>query len=835
MFSFEELSAVSKAPPSYRIFKPWWDAFMDYLAITMLMIAVFGGTIQVYKDKTVCLPILDGTANSSRSLTGANSTLEGTSKDPNTAQYSDRSLHPDFARLSHVDALYAVVGGRENLDFQQYRYVNQACYFSAVPWFPKYFSYFILLHTVALMICSNFWFKYPKTSSKIEHLVIILEKCLESPWTTDVLSLAVNETSSKMNVRMQEKRKSMPPSRKLMAHGISDTSRSFTRNNPVIQKQYQLLDQKDGERAKSLFEKVRKFRLHVEQEDTIYKLYVGQLVVKTLQCITILCYFAVFVEAVTFDIICRPGTERVIGYGLFICTFSIAFLLQRLLFLYLALVAIYVLLCFRTLRWIWRTPLKQYSFEKRETQFSDIPNVKNDFAFLLHLIDQYDPLYCKHFSIFLSEASEKKLKLLNLNSDWTADKVRLQLIDNSKDQWELHLFMLTGIPEAVYDVTEIQVLKMELCNDININTKVTQLVHLEELSIVNCMVTVKPAALFFLGNQLRSLSVTFSDHEEVPEWIGKLTRLRELSLIGNINTDSTSLEMEFLKELRYLKVLQINSNLMKIPFNVLYVAPHLTELSINNNKNQLEMLHNLGSMVNLARLNLQNCDLEKIPSGIFSLYNLQELNLQGNEFTTIEEIENLQRLRRLSSFNLSFNKIKSVPDTFHLIGNLERFNISNNQIETLPNSLFVIQKLQYLDVSNNGLTAIPTTIRYLKNLKYLDLSSNKLEALPDELFQCKKLKALKLNNNSLTSLSGKIQQCALLSKLELKGNPLDELPVEIAQCSKLKQSGLVLDEYLFETLPIQIRINMDASPEAPPEIRLLIPNKASHTELDHHV
>ncbi|XP_078282188.1 volume-regulated anion channel subunit LRRC8D-like [Rhinoraja longicauda] len=827
MFSLEEISSVSKPPPSFRIFKPWWDTFMDYLALTMLMVAVFGGTTQIYKERTVCLPITINTT--ARSIIDSNFSREDMFVDFNLSIDPRIVIRQKYDSISRDIAIYAVDGNKSHLDYQQYRYVNQACYFQAVPWFPKYFNYFILLQTVSLMICSNFWFKYPKTSSKIEHLIFILEKCFESPWTTDVLSLAVTENSSKMNVRMQEKRKGTAPSQ-----GISESLRGLTKN-PAIKKQFQMLDKKDGEQAKALFEKVRKFRLHVEQEDTVYKLYVGQLVFKTVQCLVVLCYFTLFIRQVGFDILCRPGVEAVVGYDLFICTFSIAYLLRRLILVYLLLVSAYLGLCFRTLIWIIRTPLKQYSFEKRETQFSDIPDVKNDFAFLLHMIDQYDPLYCTRFCIFLSEASEKKLKLLSLNNYWTVEKARQQLTRNSKEQLELQLFMLTGIPQAIYEVTELQALHLELCKDVKISTKVTQLVHLEDLSIIDCIVIVKPAALFFLGNQLHSLSVTFSVHEEVPEWINKLTRLRELSLIGNVTIDSKTLELDFLKELRYLKILRLKSNLTKIPFNVLYVAPHLTELSIFNNNNKLEMLHNLGGMFNLARLDLQNCELDSIPLGIFSLNNLQELNLQGNALARVDELESFHRLPRLSSLNFSHNKITSLPDSFTSIGNLGRFNISDNQIETLPNSIFTIQKLNYLDVSANHLAAIPTSIKYLKNLRALDMSSNKLLTLPDELFQCRKLKTLKLNDNSLTFLSGKIQQCSLLSKLELKGNHLEELPVEIAQCSKLKRSGLIIDEFLSETLPMPIKANLTAMQDTPIDVRLIVAGKNSHPQLDNLV
>ncbi|XP_007900957.1 volume-regulated anion channel subunit LRRC8D-like [Callorhinchus milii] len=845
MFTLGEITSVSSAPSSYRIFKPWWDTFMDYLAVVMLMIGIFGGTLQIYKNRSVCLPILNETMsqiiNDTRVYDGVNSTVQGLGGNlVNDFHIRFKSASP----LTRSQAIYAITENQTNLDFQQFFYINNLCYFSAVPWFSKYFCYFILIHTIGLMVASNFWFKFPKTSSKIEHLTFILEKCMESPWTTDALSLTASGNTEKMNPTVVIKQKEPSSATSTLKDVDERTSellmlnesfiRGATRTNPVIQRHYQMLDKKDGEQAKALFEKVKKFRLHVEKEDSIYKLYVGQILFKTVVCSVVLIYFSLFINAVKLDILCRLKTYQLTGYEFFICTFSIAFILKKLLLLYLCTLAVYIAICIYTLVWIFRKQLKQYYFEKRgESQFSDVPNVKNDFAFLLHLIDQYDRLYCQHFSIFLSEASEKKLKALSLNTDWTMQKVQQHLTKTSKEQFELHLFMLSGFPESVYDATELQVLKVELCNDVNINPKVTQLIHLEELWIINCTVTIKAPALLYLSNQLKVLGVTFSNPDEIPDWIHSLTRLRELHLTGIINTESKALELEFLKELRYLKVLSINSNLSKIPFNVLYVAPHLFKLSIQNNNSSLAMFQNLGNMVNLAQLDLQNCALKKIPRGILHLYNLRELNLQYNELTVIEEISSFQHLRRLSCLKLCFNQINMIPKTINLLSNLEYLYISNNYILILPTNLFSIRKLRHLDLNNNQIIIIPTDIGKLLNLQFLDLSYNKISVLPDELYQCRKLKTLKLSKNSITVISGKIQQLTHLSRLELLENNLEELPVELGECSMLKKNGLLVDQYLFDSLPLEIRMAINSGTEV--EVKLLLQPTISHSQLDHAV
>ena len=57
------------------------------------------------------------------------------------------------------------------------------------------------------------------------------------------------------------------------------------------------------------------------------------------------------------------------------------------------------------------------------------------------------------------------------------------------------------------------------------------------------------------------------------------------------------------------------------------------------------MLNNLKKMINLTELELVRCDLERIPHAIFSLSNLQQLDLKENNLRSIEEIVSFQHLR----------------------------------------------------------------------------------------------------------------------------------------------------------------------------------------------
>ncbi|XP_055035605.1 leucine rich repeat containing 8 VRAC subunit Aa [Misgurnus anguillicaudatus] len=783
MIPITELRYFADTQPAYRILKPWWDVFTDYISIVMLMIAVFGGTLQVTQDKMICLP--------------CKWVINQTCKQPNTSMTLDT----------------VPKGIQYDLDRHQYNYVDAVCYENRLHWFAKYFPYLVLLHTLIFLACSNFWFKFPRTSSKLEHFVSILLKCFDSPWTTRALSETVVEESDskptgKMNGSMDKKTSSVSEQDVEASVPMLQRTKSRIEQGIVDRSETGVLDKKEGEQAKALFEKVKKFRIHVEEGDIVHRLYIRQVIIKVFQFVIIICYTMYYVQNIQFSVKCSVNIERLTGYTMYQCAHPLATLFKILACFYISLVMVYGLICMYTLYWIISRSLKRYSFEsiREESSYSDIPDVKNDFAFMLHMIDQYDPLYSKRFAVFLSEVSENKLRQLNLNNEWTLEKLRQRITKNSQEKQELHLFMLSGIPDTVFDLVELEVLKLELIQDVTIPPIIAQMSNLRELWLYHTPAKIEAPALVFLRENLTSLHIKFTDIKEIPLWIYGLKNLGELHLTGNLSAENNRfIVIDGLRELKRLKVLRLKSNLTKLPQVVTDVGVHLQKLSINNEGTKLMVLNSLKKMMNLTELELVRCDLERIPHSIFSLHNLQEIDLKDNNLKTIEEIISFQHLHRLVCLKLWYNQIAYIPIQIGTLTNLERLYLNRNKIEKIPAQLFFCRKLRYLDLSHNNLTSIPPDIGFLQNLQYFAVTANRIEVLPPELFQCKKLRTLNLGNNCLTTLPSRFGELTGLMQLELRGNRLEGLPVELVECRLLKRSGLIVEEDLFNTLPPEVK------------------------------
>ncbi|KAG9338783.1 hypothetical protein JZ751_025219 [Albula glossodonta] len=795
---------ASERNPQFRVLKPWWDVFTEYLCVIMLMIGVFGCTLQLTQDKISCLP------------------SHFAALSPDDLDCSTISEHHERESISPTrkNNSREVFGKKNDLDIHQYVFVNHYCYERAVHWYGKYFPYLVVIHTLIFMVASSFWFKFPGTSSKIELFVAILGKCFDSPWTTRALSEVSEERGEEKMViwRRNTMSKSAADGPSVDEETIGLVRSSSVKSNPEkkaveAQATASVLDKKEGEQAKALFEKVKKFRTHVEEADLLYVMYVLQTCLKVFKFVLITAYSAALVSNIEIVVRCSVP-EELTGYDVYCCNHVKAHLFSKLAYCYICFVGVYGILCIYTLYWLFHRPLKEYSFEsvRLETGINDIPDVKNDFAFLLHLSDQYDALYSKRFAVFLSEVSESRLRQVNLNHEWSAKKLRQRLSRNASDKLELHLYMMPGLPDTLFEISEVESVKLELLTDVTIPSSISQLTSLQELNLIHCPTKLQLAALNYLRDRLKVLRLTFEGLEQVPMWMYTLQSLEELHLNGSLSHElSRSASLDTLRELKNLRVLSLRSRLSKIPASVADVGGQLQRLCIHNEGAKLQAFSSLKKLGNLTSLELVGCELERIPSAVFSLANLQELDMKENKLKSVEEILSLQHCRRLVTLRLWHNSLLYVPEHISKLRSLETLDLSWNKIRSLPNKLFYCTKLRHLDLSHNGLTTLPPEVGILQSLQYFAAASNSLESLPDEFFSCKRLKILLLGNNSLTSLSPRVSNFAQLVKLELKGNRLESLPLEIADCPLLKLSGMVVEEHLLDGLPSDIRVRMSDS------------------------
>lgn len=114
MFSLSELAPLNQHQNSCKLLKPWWEVFMDYLVVLMLVTSVLACTVQLSRDKVVCIPL--------DPLVTANSSNQ------NVSLSQDVTLNPTSKHLKqHIspNLLSAPRGRRTHLVYQQYVYISQ--------------------------------------------------------------------------------------------------------------------------------------------------------------------------------------------------------------------------------------------------------------------------------------------------------------------------------------------------------------------------------------------------------------------------------------------------------------------------------------------------------------------------------------------------------------------------------------------------------------------------------------------------------------------------------------------------------------------------------------
>lgn len=108
-------------------------------------------------------------------------------------------------------------------------------------------------------------------------------------------------------------------------------------------------------------------------------------------------------------------------------------------------------------------------------------------------------------------------------------------------------------------------------------------------------------------------------------------------------------------------------------------------------------------------LDLSGRGLTKVPSYVFEMTNLVELNLSNNRLEGSLQAE-IRHLRNLKVLNLSNNRFTGVPAEVGQLEELEILDLSNNLLTGLPNEIGNLSKLKILDISGNNYSELDLSI-----------------------------------------------------------------------------------------------------------------------------
>ncbi|KAK7502424.1 hypothetical protein BaRGS_00006377 [Batillaria attramentaria] len=313
-----------------------------------------------------------------------------------------------------------------------------------------------------------------------------------------------------------------------------------------------------------------------------------------------------------------------------------------------------------------------------------------------------------------------------------------------------------------------------------------------------------PQAVFSLEN-LEELSFSHNDLEEVAPQIGQLTRLRVLNLGGNI---LSSLPMEIAK-CRHIQKLDLSGKfyprgqMKSFPTGVCFLF-ELVELDLSWQQVQ-SIPDEFGKLRKLQLLNLKGNQLLHMSPEISKCVNLKSVNLAGALKTRSQIPEALFSLEELESLNLSDNYFTEIPDNVYGLCHLNTLIVQRNALLRLPDNLFQLRRLQHLELSENYLESLPAAVGGMRRLTYLGLERNRLEDLPSEICHVKSLVTLALSSNRLSSVPENIYHLSNLRELTLDNNKLVELPLLLDRLDGLMQTGgLSLHGNYLRTPPQEI-------------------------------
>lgn len=415
-------------------------------------------------------------------------------------------------------------------------------------------------------------------------------------------------------------------------------------------------------------------------------------------------------------------------------------------------------------------------------------------------------------------------------------------------------------------------------------TRLTELPHLLDLSLVNCAIRDLSNITFDGLERLKTLDLSCNLITELSEETSfNQTDLRALDVSHNL---IRVIHGAPFRTLCSLEVLNLSGNAIdRIPVNSFCGLHALITLDLSSNNLTALQDEMFVSLTSLQQLNLSKNQIETLSESCFSsLQRLQQLDLSWNKLThmapgTLQALPSLSRLmiagnlalgggnkdtallvgtgRRLQTLDASRTGLEHVPAalthsvrTLRLAGNsirtvqcgdvdsyplLQLLDLTNNLLEEMEeDALGRLEMLVILYLTDNKLHAIPRSLP--DELKILHLEFNRIEQIVSgDLLGLPKLEVLLLNDNNIKVVQeGAFSQMTSLITLDLSRNPISILPAGTmsgpTRLQVLRLSSLTVDppaeDMCFPVPAPEHLVRLDLS-HSPGLARQLLADKAA--------
>ncbi|KAL8090834.1 disease resistance protein RML1A-like isoform X2 [Apium graveolens] len=257
----------------------------------------------------------------------------------------------------------------------------------------------------------------------------------------------------------------------------------------------------------------------------------------------------------------------------------------------------------------------------------------------------------------------------------------------------------------------------------------------------------------------------------LPDSICSLRALEVLNVNDCRGLEALPAELGTIESLKELRAERLSVS--KLPDSIGRLS-NLVELSLGGNKNLEILADSICSLRALEVLSVGNCrKLEALPTELGSIESLKMLRAGSLSVSTLPD--SIGCLSNLVELNLGYNtNLETLPDSICHLRSLEILDISDcEKLEELPDQLGMITCLRKLKLSNDTMLRVLPDISRLLNIEGLNLDycSNLLS-----------ISGLPLNLESISA-----QWCKLLKRLPDLSSLKHLKKLDLTNCEALKE------------------------------------------------